>query len=173
MTTNRSADPDSVILDRETRSVTFQRVFAAPRPTVFAAWSSCEQLARWWGPTDWSLPVCRQEFRPGGSWLYGMQGPAGDPRWGDVVSYGLGVYETIEEPERITYRDHFADADGNPLPDMPVMTIDVRFEDLGEATRLISTTTFASVEDFDRTAEMGMVEGMQQTFDRLDHVLTA
>ena len=28
-----------------------------------------------------------------------MQGPAGDPRWGDVVSYGLGVYETIEEPE--------------------------------------------------------------------------
>ena len=102
-----------------------------------------------------------------------MQGPPGDPRFGDTVAYGMGIYQEIDEPERIVWRDHFADADGNPLPDTPVMDIEVRFEDLGATTRVVSTTTFATIEDFEATHAMGMVEGFKQTLDRLDTLLAA
>ena len=171
--TTQSADPTTVTLDRDARTVTFERVFPAARPIVFQAFASCESLAKWWGPTDWSLPVCRQDFRPGGTWLYGMQGPPDDPQFGQTVAYGMAIYEAIDEPERIAWRDHFADADGNPLPDMPVIDFEVRLEDLGSSTRLITTSTFSSVEDFDATHAMGMVEGYRMTLQRLDEVLAA
>ena len=53
------------------------------------------------------------------------------------------------------------------------MDIEVRFEDLGATTRVVSTTTFATIEDFEATHAMGMVEGFKQTLDRLDTLLAA
>jgi uncharacterized protein YndB with AHSA1/START domain len=171
--TTQNADPTTVTLDRDARTVTFERVFAAPRTVVFDAFTSCEQLSKWWGPKDWSLPFCRQDFRPGGVWHYGMQGPPEDPQFGGTVAYGMAIYDAIEEPERIAWRDHFADADGKQLPGTPVIDFEVRLEDLGTSTRLISTSIFSSVEDFDATHAMGMVEGYKMTLDRLDQTLAA
>ena len=71
------------------------RVFDAPSRTVFAAWSSCDQLRQWWGPTGWTLPVCEMDFRPGGTWFYGMRSPDGQD------AYGLATYERIDEPSLI------------------------------------------------------------------------
>ena len=108
------------------------RVFEAPMALTFRAWSSCEHLSHWWGPTGWTLPVCEMDFRPGGTWFYGMRGPNGEE------SYGLATYERIVEPSLIVYTDAFADADRQVNQDMPVMPITVQFTESNGRTTLTS-----------------------------------
>jgi uncharacterized protein YndB with AHSA1/START domain len=147
------------------RELIMERVFNAPRELVFKAWTACEHLTRWWGPKGWTLPVCEMDFRPGGSWRYGMRGPGGEESWGKAV------YREIVEPERIVYTDAFADEAGNLLDGMPEMLITVEFADHDGKTKLTGRTLFASAADRDSTLEMGAVEGMTETFDRLEAYL--
>jgi uncharacterized protein YndB with AHSA1/START domain len=91
------------------REFVMERTFDAPRKLVFEAFSDCKHLTHWWGPKDWTLPVCKIDFRPGGVWHYCMRGPEGDESWGKAI------YREIVEPERIVYLDTFADEAGNPL----------------------------------------------------------
>lgn len=140
-----------------------ERVFAAPRELVFRAFSSAEHLKHWWGPKEWTLPVCEVDFRPGGVWFYGMRGPNGEESWGKAT------YREIAPPERIAYTDAFADAEGNINPDMPQMEITVTFADLGDGkTRVTSRAIFPSAESLDAAVGMGMEQGMNETFDRLE-----
>jgi uncharacterized protein YndB with AHSA1/START domain len=148
------------------RVFTTEREFAAPREVVFRAFSSAEHLKQWWGPKGWTLPVCEVDFRPGGVWFYGMRGPNGEESWGKAT------YREIAPPERIVYTDAFADAEGNINPDMPQMEITITFTDLGGSTRVTSRAIFPSAESLDTAVGTGMVEGMNETFDRLEAFLT-
>jgi uncharacterized protein YndB with AHSA1/START domain len=58
--------------------IVMEREFNAPRALVFEAWTSCEQLKRWWGPPTWSLPECEIDLRVGGRWRYLMRGEGGE-----------------------------------------------------------------------------------------------
>lgn len=53
------------------------REIPATAEQVFAAFSSPERLARWWGPAGFTntFDVC--EFRSGGRWSFVMHGPDG------------------------------------------------------------------------------------------------
>jgi uncharacterized protein YndB with AHSA1/START domain len=104
------------------------RIFDAPRPLVFKAWTDPNHLARWWGPRGFTLPSCKAEFRPGGSYRYHMRGPEGDDH------YSQGVFREIREPERIVMAGCWADAAGNPTSKETIMT--VTFEDLDGKTKL-------------------------------------
>jgi uncharacterized protein YndB with AHSA1/START domain len=147
------------------REFVMERIFDAPRELVFQAFSACERIARWWGPTGWTLPVCQMDFRPGGVWLYCMRGPAGEE------GCGKAVYREIVEPERIVYTDAFADAEGNVLAEMPEMLITVTFAEHDGKTKLTNRAQFASAADLERTLAIGMVEGLTQTLDRLEAYL--
>jgi uncharacterized protein YndB with AHSA1/START domain len=141
------------------------RVFEAPKDLTFRAWSSCEHLSHWWGPTGWTLPVCEMDFRPGGEWFYGMRGPDGED------SFGLATYEQIVESSLIVYTDAFADADRRVDPDMPVMPITVHFTESNGRTTLTSRTRFATAEDVEKVLGTGMIDGLTQTWDRLEAYL--
>jgi uncharacterized protein YndB with AHSA1/START domain len=142
-----------------------ERVFDAPRELVFKAWSEPKHVAQWWGPKGWTLPVCEMDFRPGGVWLYCMRGPEGEEGWGKAV------YREIVEPERIVYVDAFADAEGNAVEGMPETLVTVEFTELNGKTKITSRAEFASVADLEATLAMGMVEGMTDTWDRLEEYL--
>jgi uncharacterized protein YndB with AHSA1/START domain len=147
------------------REFVMTRVFAAPRKLAWQAWSDCAHLSHWWGPKDWTLPVCKMDFRPGGIWHYCMRSPAGEESW------GRAIYHEIIEPERIVYTDAFADATGNPSADMPEMLITVTFEELEGKTTITTRTQFASAADLEAILAMGMVEGMTETWNRLEAYL--
>ncbi len=142
------------------------RVFEAPMALTFRAWSSCEHISQWWGPEGWTLPVCEMDFRTGGTWFYGMHGPNGED------GYGLATYDRIVEPSLIVYTDAFTDAERNVDPHMPTSSITVQFTEANGRTTMTSRARFASPDDIVKVVGMGMVEGLTQTWDRLDAFLT-
>src|SRR5579871_3024258 len=73
------------------------RVFDAPRELVFKAWTEHERLKRWWGPKNFTNPVCEVDSRPGGAMRIDMRAPDGR------VYPMTGRYEEIVEPERIVF----------------------------------------------------------------------
>lgn len=174
MTATTTVDgPTTIHIDRDARTFVMERTFDAPRDLVFKAWSSCEYLRRWWGPTGWTLPTCELDFRPGGIWFYGMQGPADDATWAGVVSYGKATFREIVAPILIVFLDQFARADGTAMPDMPETVATVDFVDLDGRTKIINTAQYASAEALDQVVAMGMAEGATQTWDRLEALLVA
>lgn len=145
--------------------ITITRVFNAPRELVFKAFTECEHLMHWWGPREWPLAVCEIDLRVGGKWHYAMKSSAGEEAW------GLGIYEEIKRPERLVYTDLFSDAEGTVNPELPASSVAIDFEDMGDQTRVISVTTMASEADVETLVNMGMAEGITETWDRLEEYL--
>lgn len=148
------------------REFVVTRTFAAPRELVWQAWSQCEHLQHWWAPAGWSVPVCKMDFRVGGTWHYCMKGPM--PDGSEMESWGLTVYQEIVEPERIVALDQFADAAGNVSAEMPKMLNTITFSAVNGQTEVTSHTEFAAAADLETVIKMGMEEGLSQSWDQLD-----
>jgi uncharacterized protein YndB with AHSA1/START domain len=151
-----------------------ERVFDAPRELVFRMFKDAEHLKRWWGPRGWEVPVCTVDFRPGGVWHYCMT--CVDKNQGDfygMESWCKAVYKAINEPESIAYTDYFSDADGNVNNEMPSTEVELSFIDLGGKTQLVSRGTYATAEDLKTVMDMGLLEGITETWDRLEEHLAS
>lgn len=148
------------------REFVFMRTFAAPRELVWQAWTQCQHLQQWWAPEGWSVPVCKMDFRVGGTWHYCMKGPM--PDGSEVESWGLTVYQEIVEPEQIVALDQFADAEGNVSAEMPKMLNTITFTAVNGQTQVTNHFEVATVEDLETLISMGMEEGMTQSWDLLE-----
>ena len=150
-----------------------ERVFDAPRELVFTMFAEAEHLKRWWGPRGWELPVCDIDFRPGGVWKYCMK--CVDENQGDfygMESWGKAVYDSIDEPTSIVYTDYFCDADGNVNDTLPSTKVAMEFIDLDGRTKIVSRSEYASPEDLKTVMDMGVLQGITETWDRLEERLT-
>jgi len=150
------------------RELVITRIFDAPRELVFDAYSDCEHLKQWWGPRQWPMAECTLDFREGGVWHYCLRGPnEGDESWGKAV------YREIVKPERIVYNDHFCDKDGNINEDMPQILMTFEFAESEGKTKLTSRAQYPTASDLKTVLDMGMVEGITETLDRLEEHLAA
>jgi uncharacterized protein YndB with AHSA1/START domain len=156
----------------EGQEVILERVFDAPRELVFKAFSEAEHLKHWWGPRGWTLTVCNVDFRPGGIWHYCMK--CIDENQTDFYgfeSWGKAVYGEIVEAEKIVYMDYFSDAEGNEAEGMPSTQITMTFVEHEGKTKLVSRAQYASAEALKTVLDMGMEQGITETWDRLaDHL---
>ena len=165
--------------DTEGQEFVITRVFDAPREIVFEAWTEPRQVARWWGPKDFTNPVCEMDVRPGGAYRIVMRGP-------DGVDYpNTGVYREVAPPERLVMTDNCVDHPQEwhnslreSLPeeerDTPLEGVStVTFEEVGDQTRVTVRTRFASPAVRDAFLKMGMSEGWSQSLDRLEEHLAA
>jgi uncharacterized protein YndB with AHSA1/START domain len=149
-----------------------ERVFDAPRELVFKMFEDAEHLRRWWGPRGWELTVCNVDFRPGGVWHYCMK--CVDEKQGEfysMESWGKAVYKDIDEPETIVYTDYFSDAEGKENDAMPATEVMMAFIDLGGRTKLVSRSEYVSAEALKTVMDMGMLQGITETWDRLEERL--
>ncbi|HZG57848.1 SRPBCC domain-containing protein [Paenibacillus sp.] len=154
------------------RVLVLERVFDAPRELVFQMFKEPEHLKVWWGPRGWELPVCRIDFRPGGVWHYCMK--CVDPNQGQfygMESWGKGVYKHIAEPATIAYTDYFSDAEGNENADMPSTDVTLEFVELDGKTKLVNRGEYISPEALRTVMDMGMLQGITETWDRLEERL--
>jgi uncharacterized protein YndB with AHSA1/START domain len=152
-------DPDSL-------SMTVTAEFDASPERVWQLWADPRKLERWWGPPTYPATVTDHDLRPGGRIAYYMTGPEGDQPAGywDVLE--------VDEPRTILIRDGFADADGDPLPDMPRIVMKVTIEEITSGrTRMSIADEFESVEAMEQLLGMGMEEGISQAIGQIEDIL--
>ncbi|HUR98448.1 MAG TPA: SRPBCC domain-containing protein [Pyrinomonadaceae bacterium] len=136
------------------RELVITRVFDAPREMVFQAWSKAENLVRWFGPSEFTLPFCEIDFRVGGSYRFCMRSPSGEKHW---VS---GEYREITEPSRLVFSWNREDAAG----EIWTRTIvDLTFVQRGRGTELTLRQGMFETGPF--CEEHGF--GWNQSLDRL------
>ncbi|MDP2327725.1 MAG: SRPBCC family protein [Dehalococcoidia bacterium] len=145
------------------REIRMTRTFAAPRQRVWDAFTRAEHLKHWWGPRGFSLDPNRMDFRVGGTWHYAMVSDFMPPSWGKMT------YLEIAEPVRFVATDAFSDESGATIP--PESTGTFEFEEQGNATLIRMRTVYPDAEGLRTVIEMGMMEGMGSTLDRLDDLL--
>jgi uncharacterized protein YndB with AHSA1/START domain len=152
----------------EGQELILERVFDAPRELVYKAFSEAEHLKHWWGPRGWTLTVCNVDFRPGGIWHYCMKCINEDQKdFYGFESWGKAVYREIVEQEKVVYVDYFSDADGNEAEGMPSTLITMTFVEHEGKTKLVSRAQYASAEALKTVLDMGMEQGITETWDRL------
>lgn len=166
MTTQaKSTNPTQITTGPSDRELTIERTFNAPRELVFKAWTEPELLKKWFGPKTFPLTICNVDLRPGGVWHYCMTGPNGEQAWGKAI------YDEVVAPERLVYTDGFSDAEGNINQDMPVSRATVTFTAQGNTTKVVSSVVYPTAADVRKVLDMGMAEGVADTYDNLDQLL--
>lgn len=113
------------------------RVFDAPRDDVFRAWTEPVELARWWGPGEFSCPQADVDLRPGGAYRLVMQ-----PREGDAMVLG-GTYREVQPPERLVYTWKWE----TEWADQTELVVTVEFRDLDGRTEVLLTQEGFASED--------------------------
>jgi uncharacterized protein YndB with AHSA1/START domain len=131
-------------------TIRITRIFAAPRPLVFAAWTQSEHLKQWSAPRGFTIPVSRGDLRTGGKWSACMVSPEGEKLW------LAGGYREVIKNRKLVFTHAWKGGDEETL-------VTVRFEDHARGTRIIFTQSgFASAGSRD-----GHKVGWGQCFDRL------
>jgi len=141
------------------REIHVERVFDAPRDRVFAAHTDPELVREWWGTRNTTTVVDEMDATTGGRWRFVMREPDGS-------EHGFrGVYREVVVPERIVQTFEWEGMPGY------VCVETLTFEDLGDRTKLVSTTIFHTEEERDGMLESGMESGMNESLARLDELL--
>ena len=141
------------------REIHIERVFDAPRDKVFAAYTNPELIPEWWGPRGTTTVVDRMDVKPGGAWRFATRDADGSE------TAFRGSYREVTAPERIVQTFEWEGLPGHVSVETAV------FEDLGDRTRVVTTSVFDTTEDRDGMLQSGMEGGMNETYDRLDELL--
>jgi uncharacterized protein YndB with AHSA1/START domain len=152
--------------DPQSLTMTLDAEFEASPERVWQLWADPRQLERWWGPPAYPATFTKHALTPGGRIEYHMTGPEGDqPRgYWDVVE--------VNPPRSLLLRDGFANEDGSPNSDMPIMTFRVLIEEIDRGrTRMTIQTNFPSPEALEQLLAMGMEEGLKQAVGQIDAIL--
>jgi uncharacterized protein YndB with AHSA1/START domain len=140
------------------REIRIERIFDAPRERVFALWTDPELIPEWWGPRGTTTVVDHADVRPGGGWRFVVASKG--------VEQGFrGTYREIVAPERIVQTFEWEGMPGHISVETAV------FEDLGDRTRVITTSLFHTTEERDGVLASGMESGMNDTYERFDELL--
>jgi uncharacterized protein YndB with AHSA1/START domain len=152
------------------------RIFNAPRALVFQVNTKPAHLAHWLSPEGFKSIHTAMDFRVGGTYHYGLEGPGGMQMWGKQV------FKEIVPNQKIVLVQSFSDKDGgitrHPMsPAWPAeMLATTTFEDDGPGKTKVTITwaPYNSDEAGHAAFEGGrpsMKQGFEGTFAKLDAYL--
>jgi uncharacterized protein YndB with AHSA1/START domain len=149
----------------EKRDLVITRVFDAPVEAVWNAWTEPRQVMLWWGPTRFTSPSCKIDFRVGGKFLFCMRAPK--EFQGGQDFYTAGVYKRIVPLKLIEFTQSLSDKDGNRIdpttmgmpPDFPrEIPSALAFKRVGDKTELTATEYGWTVGQMRDMSESGLSE---------------
>jgi uncharacterized protein YndB with AHSA1/START domain len=160
----------------ETEAFSISRDLKAPRALVYEVQTDAKHLANWLSPEGFKTIHAAMDFRVGGSYHYGLEGPGGMQMW------GLQKFREITPNEKIVLIQSFSDKDGglarHPLsPEWPLELLSTTtFEEIGpRLTRItISWRPYNSDEAGMRAFEAGrasMTNGFSGVLAKLEAYL--
>lgn len=167
-------DKVALTKDLENKKFTVVRTFDAPKSKVWRAYSDKGWFAKWWGPEGWQTTLKDFNFAPGGRVHYCMK--CVDPNQGEFFgqeSWGIMDFTEVNEADYgFTYKDYFADAEGNIQDGMPAITMYVDLVEEDERkTKVVVRCQAESAEDIEKLIAMGMVEGYSSSTNKLERLL--
>lgn len=145
-------------------TIMISRHFNAPPDVVFKAWTDPELVKRWWAPQAQgvSMVSCDADLRVGGRFRYVLLNPDGS-----TLAFS-GEYREIEAAQRLLYTQVF-----EPMEDAGSALIEVSFTQAGRQTAVVSRETYPSAEVREMVLASGMEEGMRQTMEQLDRLVSS
>jgi uncharacterized protein YndB with AHSA1/START domain len=162
---------DNIAPEVKKRDLVVTRIFDRPIEQVWKAWVDPKQVMRWWGPTGFTSPIARMDFREGGTSLVCMRSPDGHD------FYNTWTYRKIVPMQHIEFILNFADKDGNKIDpaqiglpaDIPqeVQHV-VTFKALGENKTAMTVTECGYTSD--QTLDLSKV-GLEQCLDKMSESL--
>jgi uncharacterized protein YndB with AHSA1/START domain len=150
------------------REVRVTRSFRAPRPLVYRAYTQPDLLRRWLlGPPGWSMPVCEMDVRVGGRfrWLWRSEQ--------DGSEFGFtGAFREVQPPSKIVHTEAYEPGTiGGGYPETDAI-ITVTFTEDSGVTTVTTLIDFGSKEAREAAMGTGMTDGMEQSYQHLDRLLT-
>lgn len=153
-----------------TKDLVVTRIFDAPRTLVWNAWKDPDHVMKWWGPTGFTSPTCKMDFREGGTSLVCMRAPK---EFGGQEMYNTWAYSKIVPLEYIEFVLDWADKDGTRIdpttiglpPDMPrdVRHV-IRLKALENDKTELTITEFGYVSD----EQLNLSKmGLEQCLDKM------
>ena len=152
--------------DPAAATLTLTAEFDASPERVWQLWADPRQLERWWGPPTYPATFTSHELSPGYRVHYHMTGPEGDQPHGywDLVE--------VQPPNRLTFRDGFANADGSPSDEFPEGETLVTIQSIGEGrTRMEIESRSPSTAALEQVLAMGMEQGLIDAVGQIDAIL--
>jgi len=159
MTSDQAQAPTATVTTPTDREIRIERIFNAPRDRVFALYTDPELIPEWWGPYGTTAEVDEMDVRTGGRWRFVMHNSDGSQ------TGFRGAYREVTAPERIVQTFEWEPMAGHVSVDTAT------FEDLGDRTRVVTTSIFHTTEERDGMLGSGMEGGLQETYQRLDALL--
>ncbi|MFP5260938.1 MAG: SRPBCC domain-containing protein [Blastocatellia bacterium] len=155
--------PFEFTVNKETKTVSVIREFAAELSLVWDAFTKPEILDQWWAPRPWVSKTKYMDFRVGGRRFYAMVSPAGEERW------SIQKYTSISPKTNFKFFNAFADKDENP--ELPGSDWDLNFSEQNGTTTVRVSIYNESLARMEKMIEMGFSQGFKMTLNNLENLL--
>jgi uncharacterized protein YndB with AHSA1/START domain len=150
-------------VDKTTKTVFFNREFAADLSLVWDAFTKQEILDQWWAPKPWASKTKYMNFEVGGRRFYAMVSPEGEERW------SIQKFTSITPKTNFKMSNAFADKDENP--ELPGSEWDMNFSEQNGKTKVGITIYNESLARLEKMIG-GFKEGFAMTMKNLEELLT-
>lgn len=130
-----------------------RRVVAAPPERVLAAWTTPDEMRKWWGPANVKCIAAEIDLRVGGSYRIGNELPDRTVLWIE------GEFERIEAPRLLVYTWRVGDKSAADE------RVTVRFEPHGDGTEVIvkhERIASAELRDQHLNGWNGCLDGLEE-----------
>ena len=139
------------------------RTFNAPRELVWQTLSDPELLKKWlFGPPGWTMTVCEEDQRPGGTFRWAWSGPD------EAEMVMSGVYREISPPERVVRTEKF---EFGCAPQAGEQVATLVLTEQNDKTLLTLSIIYPSKEARDGALASGMDKGLEAGYARLETIL--
>lgn len=151
------------ILDDQHVRIT--RLIEGPRELVWRAHVDPDLMRQWMlGPDGWRMSVAEVDMSVGGDYRIAWEPEPGTEGEG----FGFdGTTLLIDEPRRIVQTEHMTGTD------FPSTTNDLSFYEEDGATLVTLLIEYPDAATRDTVLATGMVDGMEQSFERMERVVLA
>jgi len=141
-------------VDKEKLEVRITKVFNAPPQRMWQAFTTPEEIAKWWDKTT----IDKHDFKVGGQWRFVSKDDE-DPN----KEHGFkGEFKEIDEPKKIVRTFEYEPWAGH------IMLETVTFEAMPDnQTKMVTVSKYDNLDDLNGMVNSGMERGATAGLDRL------
>ncbi len=135
-----------------------ERLLPTARSIAWKAFTEPDQLAKWWGPSEFIILSLEFDARIGERYRIEMQPPGGD------AFFLSGEFRDVAAPARLEYTFAWEDPDPDDVENLVRLT----FQELGESTEVLLNQAPFKTE---ARRELHH-DGWNDSFDKLEHLIS-